>query len=832
VSTKTHSGSSHTGAIACAPGAIPGGLARTRFFDGMFLTQADLENEQRYWRMKRRLTNRALGTGIVWGLRLAWDAKQARFVLSPGYALDCCGNDLVVEGTRETTARELWERADPAVRAPDPRNPQVSRRAGVVLQYVECAEDARPVHRDACAGPTSDCETSRIRETARLVLVPPPSPLPATPIEGFVDELEQFSDGLPSKIRDRLFPRSDQSSEPVPGPQPTGAPLPLTVRVAIARTSAERTLQPLAGQTVPADSVSATHYGRHATLNFEITPHAGWGFTRGDVTDAGLVVDSVSPPLAMSMFWSLNILLPAESSPTDDSIVYNLKYVVDDLRLEQMFGARSHGAVSFQIRGLVRVQAWWQGGVEITVEDLHVVADASTITEGGDRTHCFDQLVPWGWAVDPARGGDNVKVILLSALYAFLSESATHRDLQKVAEQIYIIAWYLLFGASIVSDVPDQYRAQLAVLLRRLFERWCNGFVYPGPRCSDDHHGIYLGSVEISASGAIESFDMWQDRRHVLTGPLLTHWARLFGIAPLDVMVGRFADALCCVASGTLQVPPPDDDHPSDPQSPTDAGPRASFVHPGHATQIGPILLGPSQDIAATARRNWPDAEVRPGTWPEVIAQFVRAITSGYDDSNVRQVITATVPGGGTVGIVVPGSSTRTVTGPVLTATPTPTGVRADVLTALRRGDARATARAREPVADFVVSLANDTPLDVVGALPGAGAEAVKRFAERAITLGQLLELGPDTAFVRLWASPEESQTLRDGVDAVFDAAEGVLDRITVAAARATGAGFSRATLTEPSFHERAAAELKKEKLGVDPKLVATAARRASGQGR
>ena len=46
---------------ACPPGALPGGLARTRFFDGMFLTQAYLENEQRYWRIKRRLTNRALG---------------------------------------------------------------------------------------------------------------------------------------------------------------------------------------------------------------------------------------------------------------------------------------------------------------------------------------------------------------------------------------------------------------------------------------------------------------------------------------------------------------------------------------------------------------------------------------------------------------------------------------------------------------------------------------------------------------------------------------------------------------------------------------------------
>ena len=104
-------------AIACAPGTLPGGPVRTRFFDGMFLTQADLENEQRYWRLKRRLTNRALGEGVVWGLKLGWNRDRRAFTLSPGYALDCCGNDLVVECPVELTERELWTRADPALRS-------------------------------------------------------------------------------------------------------------------------------------------------------------------------------------------------------------------------------------------------------------------------------------------------------------------------------------------------------------------------------------------------------------------------------------------------------------------------------------------------------------------------------------------------------------------------------------------------------------------------------------------------------------------------------------------------------------------------------------------
>jgi len=48
------------------------------------LTQADLETEQVYWRMKRRLTNRALGTGVVWGLRLTLKKTTRVYRVAPG----------------------------------------------------------------------------------------------------------------------------------------------------------------------------------------------------------------------------------------------------------------------------------------------------------------------------------------------------------------------------------------------------------------------------------------------------------------------------------------------------------------------------------------------------------------------------------------------------------------------------------------------------------------------------------------------------------------------------------------------------------------------------
>src|SRR6266545_2151207 len=167
--TKT---TSPTKCPTCVPGALPGGLTRTRFFDGMFLTQADLENEQIYWRMKRRLTNRSRGTGVVWGLCLSFDSATQKFALTPGYALDCCGNDLIVECPLQVTAAELWSRADASLLGSSLGGANREITACVVLQYVECPEGVRPVHRDACMPVGSSCESSRVRETARLLLVP------------------------------------------------------------------------------------------------------------------------------------------------------------------------------------------------------------------------------------------------------------------------------------------------------------------------------------------------------------------------------------------------------------------------------------------------------------------------------------------------------------------------------------------------------------------------------------------------------------------------------------------------------------------------------------
>ena len=74
-------------------------LKRPRFFTGQLLTAADLELEQQYHREQAKLHNRSLhGFGIVCGLKVSVDAGQ--ILVEPGLALDCEGNEIVVNTTQ------------------------------------------------------------------------------------------------------------------------------------------------------------------------------------------------------------------------------------------------------------------------------------------------------------------------------------------------------------------------------------------------------------------------------------------------------------------------------------------------------------------------------------------------------------------------------------------------------------------------------------------------------------------------------------------------------------------------------------------------------------
>jgi hypothetical protein len=75
---------------------------RNKYFYGKLMTVADFEDEQRYFNGKRHLINRNIhGRGIVCGLHInefkrSSDNKVWQIDISEGWALDCCGREIVV----------------------------------------------------------------------------------------------------------------------------------------------------------------------------------------------------------------------------------------------------------------------------------------------------------------------------------------------------------------------------------------------------------------------------------------------------------------------------------------------------------------------------------------------------------------------------------------------------------------------------------------------------------------------------------------------------------------------------------------------------------------
>ena len=73
-------------------------FVRPRFFAGQLLTEDDLQLLGDYVVAKNRLHNRFLfGEGVVCGLEVTCHpCGDGQVIVHPGYALDCCGNDLTL----------------------------------------------------------------------------------------------------------------------------------------------------------------------------------------------------------------------------------------------------------------------------------------------------------------------------------------------------------------------------------------------------------------------------------------------------------------------------------------------------------------------------------------------------------------------------------------------------------------------------------------------------------------------------------------------------------------------------------------------------------------
>lgn len=142
---------------------------RPRFFCGQLLTDADMMAFVDWTADKLRLTRYRRGWGIVCGLDVRCDPhpdRKSGVIISPGYALSCCGDDIVVaEDYAYDLARACQPEPDPCDDIRRPRRYE-ERSTAVDLYVCYRQENAEPqtalAHR--VCGEGGACDYSRTWE--------------------------------------------------------------------------------------------------------------------------------------------------------------------------------------------------------------------------------------------------------------------------------------------------------------------------------------------------------------------------------------------------------------------------------------------------------------------------------------------------------------------------------------------------------------------------------------------------------------------------------------------------------------------------------------------
>jgi hypothetical protein len=165
-----------------SPKSTPNGLClpcglqpfeRNRYFDGKLLVTRDFQDEQNYLRGKDRLHNSLLhGVGTVCGLKVEQHPNPAcrrqYVVLEPGLALDCCGNEIIVNAEQTVDLRALIE-ATLRTQGPFPTNvAPTARDIFLRIAYTECDTEPVPALLDDCGCEGSNTEFNRTAEGYRL----------------------------------------------------------------------------------------------------------------------------------------------------------------------------------------------------------------------------------------------------------------------------------------------------------------------------------------------------------------------------------------------------------------------------------------------------------------------------------------------------------------------------------------------------------------------------------------------------------------------------------------------------------------------------------------
>src|SRR6266481_1116043 len=158
---------------------------RPNYFCGQLLSDADLTVEQSYVREKLKLYNRTLhGCGIVCGLRLTCDPHCCGTIrIGEGYAIDNCGNDLVVCQSQpfdviKALKDKGWliteDSCDPCKEKERPHC-KVKQCFYVTICYAEDQSDFTTPFKTDCGPGAAVCEPTRTKETVAFDIVEHPT---------------------------------------------------------------------------------------------------------------------------------------------------------------------------------------------------------------------------------------------------------------------------------------------------------------------------------------------------------------------------------------------------------------------------------------------------------------------------------------------------------------------------------------------------------------------------------------------------------------------------------------------------------------------------------
>jgi hypothetical protein len=612
-----------------------GGCVRTRFFNGMFITREDLETEQRFIRLKMKLHNRAAGQGVVWGFAIGQEGSH--ICVAPGYGVDCCGNDLTLTTVYRVESAALL--ADPAAAAfARQRGPH---RMHLLLEYVECPTDPRPVHGDPCTPDASRCEMSRIRESVRLRLVPPCDfdvKGTSRPIHAFLEEVSSL------RARYPLNPADASAYE--------RTPFQISMTTTSGKTSQTTTVRP----GIQATTRKVEKSGRIETVSIEVTPDPMWRMLQGVVSGA-VTTGQTAPANAAGGAKGAGAANPASAVdpaqpvtlgegtstklvftlPTDTQGGGEITYKIAGWRTQTAFADEEDASPAGDLTMAVRFDSN-RALVEHTITTSLKIerpplelrpcsgepctpgfyggsADADCVGfRGAGAEPVRSDPTPYlpFLHADPSKpehAGDP-KALVLAALGGWLAQllvrersgtsSETLTSRRVLAETIFRYAWLMLFGVSAKAEPYLLYGP-----IKRLFEKWCDGLLYRGPECCGDLHGVVIGCCVVEG-GAIHGVDPWGGRRYVMHYPLLEHWGEQFGIAPPDLALSRLFSKICCLATlGSSGGRPGDVGH--------------HMVSIGH----GYLMFGQPESIATTLNGDATIVAQRKVGLPEMLASVV-----------------------------------------------------------------------------------------------------------------------------------------------------------------------------------------------------------------